>query len=60
MKISNIDFQNSMINGMNGFLLACKYNSNLHIIKYIINDLHFNINSIDLFGRNGLTYAFEV
>ena len=42
---------------LNGFLLACYDNPNLHIIKYLVNDLNFDINVVNYNGYNGLSIA---
>ena len=41
--IHNRDIYSPSINGLNGILLACKYNFNLEVIKFLINDLNFDI-----------------
>ena len=53
----DINLKNVIVDSQNGFLLACIYNKNLHVIKYLINDLNFDINYVDFIGNNGLYYA---
>jgi hypothetical protein len=52
-----MDINHTNNNGNNGFTLACLTNTNLDVIKYLVNDLKMDINHTNNYGNNGFTLA---